>query len=267
VPNEWSIDVPAIDLNYGWGDHLQLTRQGGPALLKRSGRGLVGGIGGTEAAAKWRFLDEEKSGFDMSMFPRILFNVLNSSVRRGLAEDGTRLQIPFQAAKKVGLVGLDVEFGPLISSVGGSEVIYGIVAGKELSKATSLMAEGHATSRVNLSHDVVTANFGWRHKLTERCISLGSLGHETLGRRCPRWRSSATAGCSCFTKRRQSMRFGSRLLREDQDQGDNYHGQRQRGGVTAESQPAVRDRLVEKIADHSSERASQNEGGPKQNDA
>ena len=62
------------------------------------------------------------------------------------------------------------------------------------------------------------------------------------------------------------MRFGSRLLREDQDQGDNYHEQRQRGGVTAESQPAFRDRLVEKIADDGSERASQNEGGPKQND-
>ena len=26
-PNEWSIDAPAIDLNYGWGDHIQLTLQ------------------------------------------------------------------------------------------------------------------------------------------------------------------------------------------------------------------------------------------------
>jgi len=34
------------------------------------------------------------------------------------------------------------------------------------------------SSRVNLSHDVVTVNFGWRHKLTEHYISLGSLGHE-----------------------------------------------------------------------------------------
>ncbi len=75
VPNEWSIDAPAIDLNYGWGDHIQLTLQGGPALLKRSDHGLIGGVGGTEAAVKWRFLDEEKSGVDVSMFPRIIFNV------------------------------------------------------------------------------------------------------------------------------------------------------------------------------------------------
>ena len=25
IPNEWSIDAPAVDLNYGWGDQLQLT--------------------------------------------------------------------------------------------------------------------------------------------------------------------------------------------------------------------------------------------------
>ena len=122
VPNEWSIDAPGIDLNYGWGDHIQLTLQGGPALLKRSDHGLVGGIGGTEAAVKWRFLDEKKSGVDVSMFPRIIFNVLHSSVQRGLAEDGTRFQIPFQAAKKLGPIDLDAEFGPLISSVGPAMV-------------------------------------------------------------------------------------------------------------------------------------------------
>jgi len=41
-------------------------------------------------------LDQATSGFDMSMFPRAIFNVVQSSVRRGLAEDGTRFQIPFK---------------------------------------------------------------------------------------------------------------------------------------------------------------------------
>jgi len=47
-PNETSIDVPEIDLNYGVGDHIQLTLQNAPVLLKRSGHGLIGGPGGTE---------------------------------------------------------------------------------------------------------------------------------------------------------------------------------------------------------------------------
>jgi len=177
-PNEWSIDAPSIDLNYGWDEHIQLTLQTSAALLKRSDQGLVGGLGGTEAAVKWRFLDEETSGVDLSMFPRILFNVVHSSVRRGLAEDGTRFQIPFQAAKKFGRIDLGVEFGPLINSTDRGEFIYGVVAATELSNTTSIMAEVHATSRMNFTRDVVTLNVGWRHTLNEHAIWIASLGHE-----------------------------------------------------------------------------------------
>src|SRR6478752_3448504 len=116
-PDETGYEVPAIDLNYGVGEHIQLTLQTAPVLLKRSGHGLIGGVGGTEAAVKWRFLDEEKSGFDVSMFPRVIFNITQSSFRRGLAEDGTRFQIPFEFAKTFGLFHADAEFGPLASTV------------------------------------------------------------------------------------------------------------------------------------------------------
>jgi len=177
-PNETSWDFPVIDLNYGVGQHIQLTLQGGPVLLKRNGHGLIGGLGGTEAAVKWRFLDEEKSGFDASMFPRVLFNITQSSVRRGLAEDGTRFQIPFQLAKTFGRFHADAEFGPLASTLGRSEWIYGIVGGVELAKTTMLMAELHGTSRMNFTRDVLTVNFGLRHQLTDARILIASIGHE-----------------------------------------------------------------------------------------
>jgi hypothetical protein len=177
-PNETSWDLPVIDLNYGVGEHIQLTLQGGPVLLKRSGHGLIGGLGGTEAAVKWRFLDEEKSGFDVSMFPRIIFNITQSSVRRGLAEDGTRFQIPFQVAKTFGRFHADAECGPLASTVGRSEWIYGIVGGVELAKTTMLMTELHGTSRMNFTRDVLTVNFGLRHQLTDARIFIASIGHE-----------------------------------------------------------------------------------------
>ena len=177
-PNEWSIDAPAIDLNYGWGDHIQLTLQTSLAILKRSDHGAIAGIGGSEAAVKWRFLDEERSGFDMSMFPRIIFNVTQSSVRRSLAEEGTRFQIPFQLAKKVGPVDLDFEIGPRARSAGRSELLYGIVGGAEVSKTISLMAELHGTSRMNFRRDALIVNFGWRYNINEHVIWIASLGHE-----------------------------------------------------------------------------------------
>jgi hypothetical protein len=177
-PGETAYDVPAIDLNYGVGEHIQLTLQTAPVLLKRSGHGLIGGPGGTEAAVKWRFLDEATSGLDMSMFPRVIFNVLQSSVRRGLAEDGTRFQIPFQMAKTFGRWHADVEVGPRASTVGRSGWLYGIVCGFDLAKPTMLMAELHDESRMNLSRDVLTLNFGLRHEFTENYILIVSMGHE-----------------------------------------------------------------------------------------
>jgi hypothetical protein len=178
--DDTSFDLPALDLNYGVGERIQLTLQTAPVLLKRSDRGPIGGIGGTEAALKWRFIDAEKDGlgFDMSMFPRVIFNVTQSSVRRGLSEDGTRFQLPFQIAKQIGIGDLDFEWGALASTVGRSEWLYGIVGGVELSKTTKLMAELHGTSRMSFDQDTLTLNFGIRQTLTERCIFIGSLGHE-----------------------------------------------------------------------------------------
>src|SRR6476660_7740854 len=177
-PNETSIDVPEIDLNYGVGEHVQLTLQNAPVLLKRSGHGLIGGLGSTEAAVKWRFLDEATSGFDMSMFPRVIFNVAQSSVRRGLTEDGTRFQLPFQASKAFGRFHADAEFGQLTSTVRPSELLYGIVGGIEVTNTTMLMAELHGTSRTNFTQNVLTVNFGLHHQFTETRILIASLGHE-----------------------------------------------------------------------------------------
>src|SRR5262249_18791031 len=84
-------------------------------------------------------------------------------------------------------------------------------------------------------------------------------------------RSSATAVCNCSTERRLlqifSMGFRSGFLRENQDQCDNHDQECERRSVTTQSQAPFPDRLIKKIADRGSERASQNEGSPKQDDA
>jgi hypothetical protein len=177
-PNEWSIGTPQIDLNYGWGDHIQLNLQTGPVLLKRSDHGPIGGLGETELAVKWRFLDEDRSGLDMSMYPRVIFNITQSSVRRGLSENGTRVRLPLEIAKKFGRLELNPEVGALVSTVGRSEWLYGFVAGTELTKKTEVMAELHGFSRSNFSQDELAINFGWRHKFSEHAIWIGSVGHD-----------------------------------------------------------------------------------------
>jgi len=177
---ETSADFPAIDLNYGVGEHIQLTLQTAPVFLKREGHGLIGGLGGTEAAVKWRFLDQQQTGegFDISMFPRVIFSVVSSSARRGLSEDGTRFQIPLQLAKTFGRWHADFEAGPLVSSVARSEWLYGVVAGLDVSKPTLLMAELHGTARMNFTRDVLTVNVGIHHEFSKTRILIVSLGRE-----------------------------------------------------------------------------------------
>jgi hypothetical protein len=186
-PNETAFDAPGIDINYGVGDRIQLTLQGGPVLLKRKEHGAIGGLGGTEAAVKWRFVDNQRTGLSISMFPRVIFNLSRSAARRGLAEDGTRFQIPIQIAKAFKNFGLDFEWGPVASTVGPSEWLYGIVVSVDVGTTTTLMAELHGTSRTNFSDNELTANFGVRQKLNDHCLFIGSLGREVRSPETRAW--------------------------------------------------------------------------------
>jgi hypothetical protein len=81
-------------------------------------------------------------------------------------------------ARKFGVIDVDFEFGPLLSSVGRSEWLYGIVGGLEVSKRTKVMAELHGTARTSFAKDVLIVNVGLRQNLSESIILITSLGHE-----------------------------------------------------------------------------------------
>ena len=73
---------------------------------------------------------------------------------------------------------LDLEWGPLVSTVGPAQWLYGVVVGVDISKTGALMVELHGTSRTNFTDDELAVNFGIRQKLNDHCIFIGSLGHE-----------------------------------------------------------------------------------------
>ena len=176
--HEQSWELPVFDLNYGVGEHIQLNFQTSMVLLKRDDRGPIGGWGDTSAAVKWRFLDEERNGVSLSVYPRLEWNSLRSSVRRGLVEDGTRLLLPAQIARGFGLVDVDAEAGVLLNAVGRSEWIYGIVAGVPVTSTTNVMVELHGNARTNLTRDRLTVNAGFRQKLTAFSFLIASAGRD-----------------------------------------------------------------------------------------
>jgi hypothetical protein len=168
--------IPNLDLNYGVGDNIQLNLETSFNILKRDDHGPIGGLGSASLAVKWRFLDQDKSGVSMSIYPRVEWNTLQSSVRRGLVDDGTHVLLPWQVTRKIGIIDVDVELGSLLSTVGRSEWIYGIVGGVSVTSTTYLMAELHGSARSNFDRDRLTPNFGLRQKLNEHLNLIASLG-------------------------------------------------------------------------------------------
>ena len=61
--------LPTFDLNYGVGPNIQLNLQTSFDLQQRDSGGPVGGLGAASVAVKWRFLEQDKSGFAVSVFP------------------------------------------------------------------------------------------------------------------------------------------------------------------------------------------------------
>jgi hypothetical protein len=174
--HEQSWAVPVVDLNYGVGDRIQLNFETAASFLQRDDHGPIGGLGDSSAAVKWRFLDQSSDAVSMSVYPRVEWSAVRSSVRRGLAEDGTRVFLPVEVARRFGIVDLDTEVGPLLSSVGRSEWIYGVVAGVPVTSTTNVMAELHGNSRTSFARDRLTVNVGLRQKLIESCALITSLG-------------------------------------------------------------------------------------------
>ena len=62
-PAETSLDMPAIDLNYGLGERIQPTLQTAPVLLKRRERGPIWGLGATEAALNGGFWMSNRTAY------------------------------------------------------------------------------------------------------------------------------------------------------------------------------------------------------------
>ena len=69
-----------VDFNYGAGPNLQLTIVVPLSYSSPTGHSTARGFGNIELAAKYRFLHQETSGWDVSLFPRVFLPSLSNRV-------------------------------------------------------------------------------------------------------------------------------------------------------------------------------------------
>jgi hypothetical protein len=181
--------LPHIDLNYGLGDHIQLKYETGYLVVSGvGGIDSVGSVSGSGSGGtrrdlddsllgvKWRFLDQDKAKFDVSMYPQLDLVNSNRSVRRGVAESGPNLLLPIEVAHAFGSFTLVSEVGYQYSSEIPNEWVAGVLGAFEVTKQLELMAEIHSASEHFLTGGDLVVNVGLRQEIVGHLKLIAAAG-------------------------------------------------------------------------------------------
>jgi hypothetical protein len=168
---------PHVDFNYGLGDHIQLKYETGWLFADApEGGGVKSGLDNSLLGLKWRFLDQERSGLDMSVYPQLQVENSTGSVARGIAESGPNLFLPLEVGRDFGKTRLIGELGYQFFRARENEWVVGLLGALEVSEALELLAEVRSFSEKLLNRGDVVANLGLRRALSSRVRLLASVG-------------------------------------------------------------------------------------------
>lgn len=169
-------NTPVLDINYGIGEYIQLNYSISWVVLDTKDQGTKNGLGNSEIAVKWRFADEDRDGIALSVYPRLIFNNPTSSADKGLADKGTIFRLPVQIEKKIGLMGINVEFGHDFRQRGGDKWLYGFVLKYAEIKGFEALAEIFGTSNNSFKRHETVFNLGARWDIGKNYTLLVSAG-------------------------------------------------------------------------------------------
>jgi len=169
-------NTPTLDLNYGVGDRIQLNYSVSWITQNTAGDGAINGLGNSEVAVKWRFLDEDRHGLAVSVYPRFIFNNPTSSADRGLVDKGTVFRLPFQAEKKIGIITINPEFGHDFHQEGEDQWLYGLALKYDEIKGLEVLAEVFGTADNDFKKGKNVFNIGIRKDVSENVSLHASVG-------------------------------------------------------------------------------------------
>ena len=175
-------ELPDIDMNYGWGDRIQLKYELPLAAATNESNTTSAGLGESLLGIKWRPYEYHRAGeaksdedmlFSLGTYPQASINNPTSAVRRGIVENGPQYYLPVEMTAKWGPIDFNGEVGhwfgnQLVPSRWGR----GLIAGHEFSQRFELYGE---------LYDLQDANrVGSAPK--QRELTLDAGGRQTLDR-------------------------------------------------------------------------------------
>jgi len=170
-------ELPNADFNYGATDHTQLKFEI-PLLVEWSNGGNHIEAGDGNFGVKWRFVDEKKRCFDLSMYPQFSFNTPGP---KRLVDRGSQLLLPLQIAKSFGKFDVNADGGYIIKQHGLDELSFGLAAGYQATKTLQLLAELHSVPLRDFQENESVFQLGGRKKFSEHYIFLFAAGRGIPG--------------------------------------------------------------------------------------
>ncbi len=180
-------ELPLLDINYGLEDRVQLKYEASRLRSQVAGRPRESGLSNSLVGVKWRFVDDDKTGWQISTYPQFEFrNPRSSSARRGLVEEENSLLLPVEIQKALGPVGINIEVGRLLHVHSDDSWIYGCALGRSVGRRMELAVELHGESDAGLGRGELAVNFGVRLHCTDHGTLLASIGREISNHDEPR---------------------------------------------------------------------------------
>jgi hypothetical protein len=179
-PAQSYYEIPDVDMNYGWGDRVQLKYELPLAAGTNANNSTGVGLGESLLGIKWRYFEYHRAGepksdenllFSLGTYPQASINNPTSSVRRGIVEPGPQYYLPIEATAQIGPVALNGEVGRWIGNKNmPSQWGRGLIAGHELNDRTELYAEIYDLQDANRIDNLpkqreLTLDFGGRESL------------------------------------------------------------------------------------------------------
>ena len=182
-PGNAYYETPDIDMNYGWGDRIQLKYELPMAVYTDPNNTTRSGLGESLIGVKWRPYEHHHAGdapsdenmdFSIGTYPQASINNPTSAVRRGIVENGPQYYLPMEMRAKWGPLNFNGEVGrwfgnQLIPSRWGR----GLIAGHEFNDRFELYGEIYDLQDIN--------RIGGIPKQRELTLDMG--GRQTLDRK------------------------------------------------------------------------------------
>jgi len=207
-PGQSYYQLPDIDMNYGWGDRIQLKYELPLSAATDQNDTTRAGLGESLLGIKWRPYEHHRAGepksdenmdFSLGTYPQVSINNPTSAVRRGIVENGPQYYLPMEFTAKLGPIGFDGEVGRWI----GNQLVpsrwgRGLIAGHEFNDRLELYGEIYDLQDANRIGSVpkqraLTLDMGGRQTLDRaghvRLLFMGGRGIQAVTRQNsePNW--------------------------------------------------------------------------------